>query len=263
MILNTKPKALVFDMDDTLVVEKASAEAAFLTTCELARARYGIEPTDLHATLRETCRGIWHASPVRAYCVEIGISSWEALWARFEGADESLRILREWSPTYRHNSWCEALGRHGIDDVDLAHELAEAFPIHRRELHIVYDDVRPALEHFKRTFRLGLLTNGAPDLQREKMAGSGIAEYFDEIVVSGEVGFGKPNPRIYETMLSRLAVTADEALMVGNSLGSDVQGAQSVGMKAVWLNRAGRSRDGTIIPNHEITDLTELMHLLA
>lgn len=262
MILTVKPKALVFDLDDTLVVEKASAEAAFLTTCELAKSQYGIEPADLHATLRETCRRIWHASPVRAYCVEIGISSWEALWARFEGADESLRILREWSPTYRHDSWREALGRYGIDDADLAHELAEAFPIYRRKLHIVYDDVRPVLEHFKRTFRLGLLTNGAPDLQREKIAGSGLAEYFDEIVVSGEVGFGKPNPRIYEAMLSRLAVTADEALMIGNSLDSDVQGAQAVGMKAIWLNRPGRTRDDTIVPDHEIASLTELMHLL-
>ncbi len=262
MTLNAKPKALVFDMDDTLVVEKASAEAAFLTTCELAKSRYGIEPADLHATLRETCRGIWHASPVRAYCVEIGISSWEALWARFEGADERLRILREWSPTYRHDSWHEALGRHGIDDTDLAHELAEVFPIHRRKLHVVYDDVRPALGHFRRIFQLGLLTNGAPDLQREKIAGSGIAEYFDEIVISGEVGVGKPNPRIYETMLSRLAVTPDEVLMIGNSLSSDVQGPQAVGMKTVWLNRSGHPRDDTIIPDHEITSLTELMHIL-
>lgn len=262
MILNANPKALVFDLDDTLVVEKASAEAAFLKTCEVAKSRYGIEPADLHATVRETCRRIWHASPVRAYCVEIGISSWEALWARFEGADESLRILREWSPTYRHDSWSEALGRHGIDDIDLAHELAEVFPIHRREIHVVYDDVRPALEQFGRTFRLGLLTNGAPDLQREKIAGSGLAGYFDETVVSGEVGFGKPDPRIYETMLSRLAVTADEAVMIGNSLDSDVQGAQAVGMKTVWLNRAAHPRDDTIIPDHEIASLTELMQVL-
>jgi len=262
MILDANPKALVFDMDDTLVVEKASAEAAFLKTCELAKSRYGIEPADLHATIRETCRRIWHASPVRAYCVEIGISSWEALWARFEGADESLRILREWAPTYRHDSWYEALGRHGIDDVDLAHELAEVFPIHRREIHVVYDDVRPALEHFKRTLRLGLLTNGAPDLQREKIAGAGLAGYFNEIVISGEVGFGKPDPRIYETMLSRLAATADETLMIGNSLDSDVQGAQAVGMKAVWLNRTGHPRDDTVVPDHEVTSLTELMRIL-
>ena len=76
-------KALIFDLDDTLVVEEASAEAAFLETCELAKVRYGINPQDLHATLRQTCRNLWHDSPARAYCLEIGISSWEGLWARF------------------------------------------------------------------------------------------------------------------------------------------------------------------------------------
>ncbi len=263
MILSPNPKALIFDLDDTLVAEKVSAEAAFLRTCELARSRYGIEPADLHATVRETCRRFWHASPARAYCVEIGISSWEALWARFQGEDENLRILCEWAPTYRHDSWYEALARHGIDDTDLAHKLAELFPVHRRKIHVVYDDVRPALEQFERTFRLGLLTNGAPDLQREKIAGARLAEYFDEIVISGEVGFGKPNPRIYEAMLSRLAVAADEALMIGDSLHSDVRGAQTTGMKAVWLNRTGHPRDDTVVPDHEIASLTELMHLLC
>jgi putative hydrolase of the HAD superfamily len=167
MIHTIKPKALIFDMDDTLIVEEASAETAFLQTCELARVRHGIEPREQRATVRRTCRRLWHAAPVRAYCVEIGISSWEALWARFEGPDEPLKILREWAPTYRRDSWHEALRQHGVNDIDFALELAETFGLNRRKLHIIYEDVRPGLEHFRRLLRLGLLTNGAPDLQRE------------------------------------------------------------------------------------------------
>jgi len=257
-----KPKALIFDMDDTLIVEEASAEAAFLQTCELARTRYGIEPRELHATVRRTCRRLWHASPARAYCVEIGISSWEALWARFEGEDGPLKILREWAPTYRRDSWHEALRHHAVSDLEFALELAETFPLHRRKLHIVYEDVRPALEHFRRFLRLGLLTNGASDLQREKLAGAGIAGYFDQVVISGDLGIGKPNPRIYEVMLSRLAVTAREAVMIGNSLDSDIQGAQAVGMKAIWLNRAGAPRDDSVVPDSEIRTLAELKQMI-
>jgi len=249
--------SLVFDLDDTLVVEKASAEAAFLRTFELARQRYSLDPAALHATLRQTCRSIWHNAPARAYCVEIGISSWEGLWAAFHGRDENLQILRAWAPTYRRESWLRTLREHGVDDEAFAVELAETFPARRRELHVVYDDVRPTLEYFGRSHRLGLLTNGAPDLQREKIEGAGIARYFDDIVISGDVGVGKPNRRIYEIMLSRLKARPDQAVMIGNSLSSDVAGPQGVGIKSIWLNRAGDAlRDG-VVPDLEVSNLNE------
>ena len=263
MIPSARLKALIFDLDDTLVVEEASAETALLQTCELAQKRFGIEPQALHTTLRQTCRRLWHQSPVRAYGVDIGVSSWEALWARFEGDNENLRILRDWAPFYRQHSWHEALVAHGVTDAEFASELAETFPIHRRKLHVVYDDVRSALDHLRTRFRLGLLTNGAPDLQREKIAGAGIGGYFDPIVVSGDLGFGKPDPRIFHEILSRAGVTSNEAIMVGNSLHSDIQGAHAAGMKAVWVNRAGTPRDDDIVPDWEVGDLTTLRRLLG
>jgi putative hydrolase of the HAD superfamily len=263
-MIRTDPlKALIFDLDDTLVVEEASAEAAFLATCELARARYGLEPHRLHAAVRQTCRRLWHAAPVRPYCVEIGISSWEALWASFEGQDENLRVLRAWAPVYRRDSWREALQSLGVRDPDFALELAEAYPVHRHRLHMVYEDVRPTLEHCRRFLRLGLLTNGAPDLQREKIAGAGIADYFEEIVISGEVGWGKPDPRIYALVLSRLGTTPHEAVMIGNSLHADVQGAQAAGIRAIWVNRSGSPNDTAITPDLEIAGLEELKLLFA
>lgn len=258
MISPDNVKALIFDLDDTLVVEEASAQAALLQTCELAKVRHGIEPRDLHATIRQTCRWLWHQSPVRAYCVDIGISSWEALWSRFEGENENLKILRDWGPSYRRDSWHDALVQHGVTDAPFALELAETFPVHRRKLHVVYDDVRPALAHFRGRFRLGLLTNGAPDLQREKIAGAGVGEYFHEILVSGDLGFGKPDPRIFEAILSRLGVAPCEAIMIGNSLHSDIQGARAAGVKAVWINRDGVPSEDGIVPDLEVPDLAEL-----
>lgn len=253
---------LIFDLDDTLVVEEASAEAALLQTSELARLRYGIEPRALLASVRRACRLLWHRAPVRAYCVEIGVSSWEALWARFESSNENMRILNGWAPHYRRDSWTHALAEHGVDDVEFAGELAETFPVHRRKLHIVYDDVRPALDRFRQRYRLGLLTNGASDLQREKIAGAGIAGWFDQIVISGDLGFGKPDPRIYRETLSRLGVSAGQAIMIGNSLHSDIQGAQQAGLRAVWVNRSGAAREDGIVPDWEVPDLRALTHLM-
>ncbi|UCD50519.1 MAG: HAD family hydrolase [Phycisphaerales bacterium] len=255
----TQMKALIFDLDDTLVVEKASAAAAFLATGELAARRYGLDPHALHATVRETCRELWHHHcPARPYAVAIGISSWEALWSRFAGDNEHLAVLRAWAADYRCDAWHHALQAHGVDDIDLACELAETYPAHRRQRHVVYDDVRLALERLKQTHRLALLTNGASDLQREKLAGAGIDGYFEEILVAGDIGVAKPHPRMFETLLARLDVAPHETVMLGDSQSKDIQGAQAVGMKAIWVNREHTPRREGITPDLEVVSLVDL-----
>lgn len=149
-----------------------------------------------------------------------------------------------------------------MDDPALAEELAEGYRDIRRRLHVVYDDVRPALEILRQSYRLGLLTNGAADVQRAKIDGAGIGSYFDAIVVSGEVGVGKPDGRIFEIMTTRLAATCDAAWMIGDSLHSDVMGARAVGMKAVWINRMRKPRDASVVPDFEISGLVELRKIL-
>ena len=252
----------MFDLDDTLVVEEASAEAAFLATCERARERHGINPQALHRTLRQRARELWHVSPARPYCVAVGISSWEGLWARYTGDDPSLRALREWAPAYRSESWARALADHGVRDPAFAEELAATFPAERRKRHVVYLDVEPALQELRKTHRLALVTNGAPDLQREKLHGAGLAGYFETIVVSGDLGFGKPDARIFQLALSRLGMLPGKTVMVGDSLKRDVAGAQQVGIRGVWINRNGREPDGGIIPDVQIETLGQLRAVL-
>jgi putative hydrolase of the HAD superfamily len=252
-------KALIFDLDDTLVVEKASATAAFVETCRLATERHGIDAEALHETLRQTCRQLWwYHSPARPYAVDVGISSWEALWSRFSGDGDDLRRLRAWAPDYRLHSWHNALRAHGVDDIDFATQLAETFPALRCQRHVVYDDVLPTLEQFKQSYRLALLTNGASDLQREKTAGAGIASYFDEILVAGDIGVAKPHARMFTTMLARLKIEPHDAVMIGDSQSKDVQGAQAVGIKAIWLNRDNTPRRNAITPDLEVKNLREI-----
>lgn len=253
---------LIFDLDDTLVVEEASAEAAFIETGELAQARYGIDPRELHATLRKSCRELWHAFPSHPYCMRVGISSWEGLWAEFTGLDPDLKALSEWKTTYRCESWRLALRSHGIDDPELAAELAETFPRLRQGKHVVYADTIKALELLSPSYSLGLLTNGATDIQRRKIEGAGLAGYFDQVLISGDVGFGKPDLRAFEMILARLLAGVETALMIGDSLTTDVQGAQQAGMRAVWVNRSGKARRDGIVPDWEISSLEELSPIL-
>ena len=255
-------EALLLDFDDTLVVEEPSAEEAFLAACELAREKYGIEPAALHESLRNNARRIWKAAPTHPYCRAIGISSWEGLWARFLGDHPSLRALREWSPDYRREAWCAALAEHGVDDIQLAEQLGEAFPEERRKRHVVFPEAEAVLKELRNRFKLGLITNGASDLQREKIDGSGLAHYFDSITISGEIGVGKPDPIIFKAALDSLGATPDTTVMVGNSLKSDIAAAQAVGLKAIWINRSASTHDGEIKPDAEITSLSELLTLI-
>jgi putative hydrolase of the HAD superfamily len=251
-------KALIFDLAETLVADEVSATTAFLKACLFAQAHYGINMPGFHATIREVCRSFWHQSPAREYCMEIGISSWEGLWAEFSGADENLRILREWAPTYRRLSWATTLKKFGIDDEAFAMKLADKYITSRQELHVVFRDVAPTLEKFKSCYRLGLLTNGAPDLQRRKIHATDLGKYFDAVVVSGEVGIGKPDARIFEKMLAQLKTGPESALVVGDSLKSDIAGAQGAGIKAVWVNRSENAADAPIIPDGMVYSLDEL-----
>ena len=254
-------RAVIFDLDDTLVVEKASAEAAFLAACEVARDKYGIDPQALHEAVRGTAGELWYASDTHPYCKEIGISSWEGLWAGFDGDEANLKALRKFAPVYRIQSWVDALAEFDIVDLSLAAQLADAFGIERRKRHIVFDDVPGVLDKLGK-YRLAIISNGAPGLQREKLAGSGLGAYFETVVISGEQGVGKPDPKLFEIAVELVGVKADEAIVVGNSRNTDILGAQNANIKSVWLNRDNSDYDSDVVADYEITGLGELGGIL-
>ena len=109
---------------------------------------------------------------------------------------------------------------------------------------------------------LALVTNGASCLQREKLVGSGLAEAdFDAIVISGDLGSGKPGREIFAHTLELLGVGADRALMVGDSLERDVEGAEAAGIRGIWLNRGGE-RPPAPNGHTQIATLAELRSVL-
>ncbi len=259
-----RARAILFDLDETLIEEEASNDASTIVACAIARARYGIDPQQLLHALRARSLELWRAGPMIDYCRSIGISSREGLWGGFTGDGPALIALREWTPAYRTEAWARALGDLGIDDRVLAGALAEAFVRDRIARHIAFPESETVLRQLKSVFRLGLVTNGAPDIQWTKIRGSGLEGYFDTIVISGEVGVGKPTARIFEIALGRLGVAARETVMVGDSLSRDVIGARSVGLGSIWVNRAaGKASDGRPAPDVEVADLTSLPRVIS
>lgn len=256
------PKTIIFDLDDTLIAERASAEKAMMATCITAGKSRKIDPSDLYQTIWLEARQLWHKSPERPYVVSIGISSWEALWAHFEGDNENLRILRAWAPTYRKQAWHNALLRCGLNDPDFAQYLSDEFQKERRKLSEAYSDVKKNLSKLRTKYILAIITSGAPDLQREKIRAAKLGKFFAQIVISGEVGVGKPDPEIFNIALKRIGIKPDQAVMAGNNLETDIKGANEAGMKSVWLNRKKERNKTSIKPDYEINNLNELEPIL-
>jgi len=167
--------------------------------------------------------------------------------------------MQEIVPTYRRDAWTKGLRQLGIEDPELGHELAELFPAERRKRPFVYEETFSVLDQLKGNYQLLLLTNGSPDLQKEKLTGvPELVPYFDHIVISGQFGKGKPDSSIFQHALDLLSLKNDEAIMVGDKLTTDILGANRTGIKSTWINRHGLTRNDDIIPTYEIKDLHEL-----
>jgi HAD superfamily hydrolase (TIGR01549 family) len=94
----------------------------------------------------------------------------------------------------------------------------------------------PLLEYLRGKVRIGIVTNHLATEQRDKLACCKLDSLVDFIVCADEVGVPKPDRRIFEVALDRAGCTSEQAVMVGDSWTSDVMGARSVGMRAVWFN---------------------------
>ena len=103
-------------------------------------------------------------------------------------------------------------------------------------------------------------TNGLSFIQEGRL--QGIKELVERIFVSQALGAIKPLPEFFNKILSELNASADECLMIGDSLSSDIAGAKSVGMDACWFNPTKKALQGEVQPDYEICALQELLTIL-
>ena len=118
------------------------------------------------------------------------------------------------------------------------------------------------LESLKNRYRLHIISNGFSELQFIKMKRAGLSGYFDQVVLSDKVGVNKPFPYIFEYALDKANAKKDESLMIGDSLETDIKGAQAFGLDQVWFNPSGADPKG-IVSTYEVKSLAELSRLLA
>ncbi|NTZ16935.1 HAD family hydrolase [Paenibacillus sp. JMULE4] len=257
-------KAVLFDLDDTLLWDDRSVKEAFQATCAEAAKHYQVDPDQLEEAVRREARALYESYETFPFTKMIGINPFEGLWAHFtQGKQEEFRKLQALAPQYRTESWTRGLKAVGIEDKELGYKLGELFPVERRNRPIVYEETFEVLDQLKGQYQLLLLTNGSPDLQQEKLAGvPELAPYFDHIVISGDFGQGKPAAAIFEHAMGLLGIQADEGVMIGDKLTTDILGSNTVGMRNMWINRHGLKRTDDIVPSHEIKSLREIQSVI-
>lgn len=256
-------KAIFFDLDDTLLWDQKSVKEAFVATCQKAKETYNIDPEKLEEAVRKKARELYSSYETYPFTQMIGINPFEGLWGNFLDDDENFRKMSKIVPSYRKESWTKGLAALGIDDPQFGEELAELFPVKRRENPFVYEETFQVLDQLKDHFKLLLLTNGSPDLQKTKLTiTSELVPYFDKIVISGDFGRGKPDASIFEHALQVMNMQKDEVIMVGDNLLTDILGASRAGIQSVWINRHHKVRIEEVTPDYEIKHLEELFPII-
>ena len=236
------PKAIFFDLDDTLIAAYARPEAAWDALLPAYADRLGaVEAVSLRRSILGIAEGFW-------------------------GDPEQHRYWRQRIRQARREVVRRALDALGIGDDDFGDEIADAFSEHREQNLMLYPEVHDRLSELAaRGFRLALVTNGASDSQWRKIDRFDLRRHFEQILVEGDFGAGKPEERVYRHLLAEFSLPPESVWMVGDNLEWEVRAPQRHGMTGIWCNRLGDPlpADSTVRPDHEIADLSDLAALLA
>ena len=221
---------LLFDLDHTLIDGHASESAAFEYTLKRAGAN---NPADYLAPYVEINTALWAA-------VERGeITPNDVRSERFAQLIASSDL--EADPQTMGDDFVYGMGANGS----------------------LYPGTIETLDSLNQVATLALVTNGIGEVQRARIARLDLDQYFDAIVISGEVGAAKPGSEIYDITFAELGYP-DKAktLMIGDSLSSDMAGGINYGIATCWYATHSNA-DPRIAIDHRIAALDELLPIVA
>lgn len=206
------PRAVLVDLDDTIVDGSAVVDC-WEVAC--ACCPPVVEPQAVLAEILRLRDWYW-SDPVRHRQGRLDLSA----------------ARRHIAATALANFACDAAG--------LADRIAERYDRCRDERMVLFPDAVEVLTWLRESgCRLALVTNGAATMQRQKIARFRLEPLFDVILVEGELGFGKPDERIYELALTELAAAPRDTWMIGDNLEWDVERPQKLGITGIWVDRTG------------------------
>jgi putative hydrolase of the HAD superfamily len=213
-------ETVIFDLDDTLITYERPAEAVLADAFEAA----GVEPF-------------------------FGVEDYASHFETHLPAESALDLRERCFAT---------LARERDRDPALGRAVAAAYTDERDPHRVsLLDGARAVLDALAGEYPLGVVTNGPRDLQRAKLDATGLADAFDAVVFAGFETAPKPDPEPFECALVELDATAERTVHVGNSLESDVAGANRAGLRSAWVPATRADPDPE--PDHALTSLSALL----
>jgi len=144
-------------------------------------------------------------------------------------------------------------------------ELADNYSKIHEELWYLFDGVEETLQYIKgKNIKLGIMTNGTSESQRGKLRRFDIEKNFDYIFIEGEVGYGKPDIKIYEYMLKETKVESSKIIMVGDNLVWDIEPPLKMGIFTIWINSKGADLNNyNIKPDRIIQKISDIVNIIG
>ena len=233
-----EPKAILFDLDDTIVAWDAVTDQVWAEVCHNYAPRVsGLEANKLFNEIKRANE--WYYSD-----------------------PERLRWGRTNLYTSRREVVSLALSHLGISDPDFATRIADSYSEEKEKTAFILPGVIDTLKYLiNRSIRLVLASNGTSEIQHRKIERLGLASFFDFILIEGDFGIGKPDERFFWHILNQLNIYPSEAWMVGDRLDQDIGGAQRVGIYSVWVDwkAEGLPESTSVQPDRIIKTLSELL----
>jgi len=176
------------------------------------------------------------------------------LWGRY-GRGE---VTKEWLHLQRFLKPIEDLQLMNDELQDMAHTMGNEFLQLTNKYFSLLPDAEQVVKYLATKYPLTIISNGFKEVQYYKFEHSGLAPCFTHTLISEEVGINKPQPGIFEIALKRNGITADEALMIGDSYTSDIAGAKAAGIDQIWIHEGETDETATyIVP--KITDIITIV----
>jgi FMN phosphatase YigB (HAD superfamily) len=243
---------LLFDLDHTLLDSDGSEAAAFADTMRSVE----VEPTDeIFDRYRAINKVLW-SQVERGECTpgEVKVRRFEQLSAELgpsaiaDGGVGGIAPHTNSGPGSVADAmaavFADGLGRHGE----------------------LYPGAQALLDQLAATggVRMAMITNGLSEVQRARIDRLGLGSYFEAVIISAEVGWAKPGTEIFDLAFEQLGwPDRSGALMIGDSLTSDIQGGINYGIDTCWYNPAGPDSGRDRSPaTHEVSDLKSVLGLI-
>lgn len=222
-------ECLLLDLDDTILDFHKAERRALSRTLE----RFGWEPTEEVLDLYHDIN-LWHWKQMEKGLINRD----QVLLGRFE--ELSCRLGRRVDP--------KAMSE------DYARNLSEG--------HFFLPGAQEALEQLFGHYRLFIVSNGTAWVQHGRMTSANLYRFFEKVFISQEIGYNKPDRAFFDACFAQIpGFRPERALMVGDSLSSDILGGIQAGIQTVWVNPAHKS-GGSIRPDYEMEALRDLPELL-